>query len=144
MEIHIRPVGDGDLAKAAPLCGELGYPATSDELVPRLANLRNNDDNLLLLAEGETGDALGVIHAEYRRMFIETPQVMVLSLVVAEAARGRNVGAKLLSEAEVWAKNKGVDTVLVGSNVVRERAHKFYRAHGYSEVKRWSVLKKKI
>lgn len=144
MEINIRPVGDGDLAKTAPLCGELGYPATSDELVPRLANLKHNDDNLLLLAESAGGDALGLIHAEYRRMFIETPQVIVLSLVVAELARGRNVGARLLTEAEAWARYKGVDTVLVGSNVVRERAHRFYHAHGYSEVKRWSVLRKKI
>ncbi len=144
MEIHIRPVIDRDLAKTAPLCGELGYPATSDELMPRLANLKNQEDYLLLLAEGRTGEALGLIHAEYLRMFIETPQVIVLSLVVAEAARGKNVGAKLLKEAEAWAKTKGVATVMVGSNVVRERAHRFYHANGYRELKRWSVLKKKI
>ncbi|CAA6606493.1 putative Protein PhnO [Rhodospirillaceae bacterium LM-1] len=144
MRINIRPIGDFDLAKAAPLCGELGYPATGDELAPRLAKLKDNDDNLLLLAEGETGDALGVIHAGYLRMFIEAPQVIVLSLVVAETARGNNVGAKLLKEAEAWAKTKGVGAVMIGSNVVRERAHKFYHAHGYREIKRWSVLKKMI
>lgn len=141
--LTIRPVLPNDLDSAAPLCGQLGYPATAKELVARLDNLEESDDNLLLMAEMD-GEALGVIHACLLRMFIEPPQAIVLSLIVAEAARGKNVGAKLLRAAEDWARTKGVHTVMVGSNVVRERAHRFYHANGYAEQKRWSVLKKPI
>lgn len=141
--ITIRPLGSQDLVDAAPLCAQLGYPATVTELLPRLDSLHDSHDNLLLLAE-QDGEVLGVIHAYLLSMFIEPPQVIVLSLIVAEAARGRKVGAKLLAVAEAWAKTKGVNTVMVGSNVERERAHRFYRANGYIEQKRWSVLKKKL
>lgn len=143
MDIDIRRLGQMDLDGAAPLCGELGYPATGQELAPRLAALIGNEDNLLLLAE-RNGETLGVIHACMLHMFIEPPQVIVLSLIVSQSARGNNVGAKLLTAAEAWAKSKGVGVVMVGSNVVRERAHRFYHAHGYAEIKRWSVLKKSI
>ncbi|TAN50218.1 MAG: GNAT family N-acetyltransferase, partial [Rhodospirillales bacterium] len=120
------------------------YPATPEDLSQRFLAVRVEDRHLVLIAENGGQDILGMIHATVLPMMMESPQMIVLSLIVAERARGQNIGALLLSSAEKWAKDRGVELAMVGSNVVRDRAHRFYQANGYQEIKRWSVLKKKL
>jgi GNAT superfamily N-acetyltransferase len=52
-------------------------------------------------------------------------------LVVAEEARGRNLGRMLVEAVEQWCRDQGCGLVEVTSNDRRTAAHAFYRHMGY-------------
>ncbi|HEY6843120.1 MAG TPA: GNAT family N-acetyltransferase [Thermoanaerobaculia bacterium] len=64
----------------------------------------------------------------------------VRALVVDEAHRGGGAGPRLVAAAEQWARERQQDRVRVRSNVVRERARRFYERLGYAVVKTQNVL----
>ncbi len=53
-------------------------------------------------------------------------------------------GAKLLQAAEEWARKRGCKGMNVRSNVIRERAHKFYEANGYEHYKTQKAFRKPL
>jgi hypothetical protein len=50
----------------------------------------------------------------------------------------------LLAAAEAWAREQGFASMRVRSNVLRERAHRFYLREGYLEKKRQAVFLKRF
>jgi len=68
----------------------------------------------------------------------------VNGLVVAEGQRSFGAGARLLAAAEDWARKHGCKSMSVRSNVIRERAHKFYERHGYEHYKTQKSFRKPL
>jgi GNAT superfamily N-acetyltransferase len=54
------------------------------------------------------------------------------------------VGRRLVERGEAWAREKGLNTIGVHSNVVRERAHSFYLRLGYAVTKSQKVFRKSL
>ena len=54
------------------------------------------------------------------------------------------VGAALLAVAEDWARAQGFSTMRLRSNVIRERAHRFYEREGYRRIKSQAVFRKPL
>jgi hypothetical protein len=54
------------------------------------------------------------------------------------------VGAVLLAAVETWAAERGFEIMRIRSNVIREDAHGFYEAHGYTNTKRQIVFAKDL
>jgi GNAT superfamily N-acetyltransferase len=65
-------------------------------------------------------------------------------LVVDEGHRGRRIGRLLMETAEAWASARGCEALYVRSNVVRERAHRFYKEMGYDLIKQSCVFLKEL
>lgn len=149
---HTVPFGAGhrvrqpiatDAPRLADLCTGLGYPSTPDEIAMRLASLDAGHD-LVLVAVDEQDDALGWIHASVIRHLHEAAHVEITGMVVAENARGSGIGAELVAEVEAWARTAGLTRMLVRSNIVRERAHRFYERLGYVRHKTSHVFEKAL
>ena len=68
----------------------------------------------------------------------------VNGLVVAEGQRSLGAGARLLAAAEDWARKNGCKDMSVRSNVIRDRAHKFYERHGYEHYKTQKSFRKPL
>ena len=137
----IRPARPEDAPRLAELSGQLGYPATAEDLAPRLARILADPDHALFVAE-EAGRVEGWIHV-FRSLNLESAgRAEIGGLVVDEAMRGRGFGAALMAEAEAWARGLGLTGVRLRSRVQREGAHAFYHRLGYAEVKRQVVLQK--
>jgi GNAT superfamily N-acetyltransferase len=68
----------------------------------------------------------------------------VNGLIVAEGQRSAGAGAKLLEAAEDWARRHGCKAMNVRSNVIRDRAHKFYERQGYEHYKTQKAFRKKL
>lgn len=68
----------------------------------------------------------------------------IAGLVVDEGRRSGGIGRALALAAEGWAKTHGLPRIRVRSNVVRERAHVFYRRLGYGPTKHQAVFDKKL
>jgi GNAT superfamily N-acetyltransferase len=66
----------------------------------------------------------------------------IVGLIVDETKRSHGIGKGLIKEAETWAKEKGIEEIVVRSNVKRERAHKFYLSTGYKIEKQSIIFRK--
>jgi GNAT superfamily N-acetyltransferase len=142
--ISIRPARSDDAAALAELSTQLGYPAAADTLNQRLERVRGDGVGEVFVAAGLDGRVLGWTHVVPRLHLEEAPFAELAGLVVADGARGAGVGAALLSAAEQWAREHGFVHFRVRSNVVRERAHRFYLREGYVERKRQVVFDKTL
>lgn len=130
--MRIRPIEPADAAALVPLCGQLGYPATLEQVERRLQLLLGHPDQALLGAEDATGQVVGWLHVQSRCVFESDPFAEICGLVVDENARGHGVGRDLVAAAEHWAVAQGHTVIRVRSNVIRTATHRFYQNHGYA------------
>lgn len=127
----IRPATTLDAAAFAELSGQLGYPATEEDLLGRLMVLCGQDDHLVLAVEKD-GRVVGWLHA-FVAWRIESPAFAEIGGMVVDASeRGQGHGQQLVRAAVAWARSKGIPTLRVRSNVVREQTHAFYRHLGFT------------
>ena len=130
----IRPPKDADAQAIAGLLGELGYPATADEVVPRLAALRVEPAAVVVWVAELGGRVVGTASARaFTSLHTSVPVVWLVMLVVDAKARGRGVGKALVQEAERWARQKGAARLSLTSGLHRAEAHDFYKALGYEQ-----------
>ena len=112
-------------------------------MAQRLRDALERPDGLVLVAE-DGGAVVGWTHLLGCYRLEEDAFGEIAGLVVAGTHRGRGAGAQLLKVAEEWARQRGYHRVLVRSNVIRERAHKFYEREGYVQFKRQAVFAKPL
>jgi GNAT superfamily N-acetyltransferase len=139
----IRSARDADAGPIAELSGQLGYPTTAAEMSERLAGLARAGGSVVLVAD-VGGRVVGWLHIVSAHRVEYAPYAEITGLVVDERHRGAGVGQALLEAAERWASEQGFDTVRVRSNIVRARAHEFYRRHGYEQQKQQAVFAKRV
>ena len=139
----IRPATTADREALARLSTQLGYPMSPEQADARLRELSASDDQALLVAESE-GRAVAWIQTEVSRVFEALRQAEICGLVVDEGFRSSGIGRRLVEEAERWARARGCRVIRVRSNVIRERAHAFYRRAGYVQIKTQRVFEKPL
>jgi GNAT superfamily N-acetyltransferase len=142
--MHIRMLSPADAVALVPLCTQLGYPATAAQVEERLRRLKGSPDDAVLGAEDDAERVIGWIHVQGHHAVTGDSHAVIAGLVVDQAARGSGVGRALLAEAEHWAVANGYRLVLVRSNVVRDRAHRFYEQLGYTRQKTSHVFNKRL
>ena len=145
MDFSIRSAQAGDVGELAVLSGQLGYPVDEEEMRRRLARVRAERlGEVLVAGANESKRILGWTHVVPRLQLEEEPFAELAGLIVVDEARGSGVGAALLTAAEHWARGAGFGLMRVRSNIVRERAHRFYERAGYCRVKQQAVFHKSI
>ena len=130
--LQIRPAEATDAAGLAALFTELGYPEGGEGLPARLASASMDPGQLVLVAE-DGGRLVGAATLAFVPVLHESRRWCRLSaLVVAETARGRGVGRRLMDAAERAAVHAGCSRIEATSRMSREHAHAFYRRRGYA------------
>ncbi len=84
------------------------------------------------------------MHVSVSHLLESDVRAEVNGLIVAEGQRSAGAGAKLLEAAEAWARRRGCRGMNVRSNVIRERAHKFYERQGYEHYKSQKAFRKPL
>jgi GNAT superfamily N-acetyltransferase len=143
-ELKIRRVKSGDATRLAELSGQLGYPATAMQIRERLRDIKPASDHAVLVAESPNAGVIGWLHVSRQPLVEMEIRGEVNTLVVAEGQRSLGAGARLLAAAEEWARKRGCKDMSVRSNVVRERAHKFYERNGYEHYKTQKSFRKPL
>ena len=132
--MHIRPALATDADAIARLTTELGYPTSVDQIHTRLTALLPRDTQFIAVAESALR-VVGWVAAEERMLLELGKRVELVGLVVAASARRSGIGARLVQQAESWARGRGHESIFVRSNVVRVEAHPFYERLGYTRTK---------
>ncbi|HEY4818814.1 MAG TPA: GNAT family N-acetyltransferase [Candidatus Acidoferrum sp.] len=142
---RIRKARRSDAERIAQLSGELGYPATAAQIATRLRQLKPASKHAVFVAESpEAAGLVGWLHVSVSHLLESDIRAEVNGLIVAEGQRSAGAGAKLLEAAEQWARRHGCRGMNVRSNVIRERAHKFYERHGYEHYKTQKAFRKAL
>ena len=137
----IRTASAEDAGVIARLCGQLGYPATGEQIRHRMREILGRDDHAVVVSErGST--LVGWAHVSVRHLVESNPCAEICGFVVEEAHRGQGVGTELLQAIEDWARSQGRDTIRVRSNTLSEDAHRFYEGRGYRCSKRQAIFAK--
>jgi ribosomal protein S18 acetylase RimI-like enzyme len=139
----IRPARLEDAEALAGLAAQLGYPMETAEMRARLQGVERRGDGLVLMVE-EGGAVVGWVHVLGVHLIESPAHAEIGGLVVDEARRGRRLGEALVAAAEDWAAAHGYGLVRVRSNVVRERARRFYERLGYHVTKTQAVFAKEL
>lgn len=137
-DAEIRSAETGDAEQLVPLYEQLGYPTSASEIRARLEN-RNHADMLVAVKNDQI---IGFVGVAVQNDFITGKRGIILGLVVADRHRNGRIGAKLLDAAEAWARDRGAPTIVVRTNVIRDRAHKFYERQGYRRMKSQHIFEK--
>ncbi|MEO6966899.1 MAG: GNAT family N-acetyltransferase [Rhodanobacteraceae bacterium] len=141
---RIRPAIAEDAAALAASSAQLGYPSDTTAIARRLRDIAEHGAGAVLVAEFGDGGIAGWAHVLPQRRMEHEPNVELAGLIVDENRRGAGVGAALLRAVETWTRGHGLTDIVVRSNVIRARAHRFYLREGYAEKKRQAVFVKKL
>lgn len=125
-----RPACVADAGEVARLAGELGYAADPAAMAARLEVLAADPRQCVYVIDGE-GRLDGWIAVERRLSLEAGERVEITGLVVDSTVRRGGAGRALVAAAEAWARERGIDLVLVRSNVQRQASHLFYEGLGF-------------
>jgi GNAT superfamily N-acetyltransferase len=143
-KLKIRRVKKRDAEQVAVLSGQLGYPATSAQILRRIKGLKPASEHAVFVADLPGTGIVGWLHASVAHVLESETRAEVNGLIVAEGQRSLGAGALLLDAAEKWSRQRGCTAMNVRSNVIRERAHKFYERQGYEHYKTQKAFRKPL
>jgi GNAT superfamily N-acetyltransferase len=143
-EMKIRCARSEDAPRVAELSGQLGYPATAAQMRKRLRGIKLSSQHAVFIAESAKEGIIGWLHVSRQPLLEGEIRAEVNGLIVGEEHRSAGAGARLLAAAETWARKRGCKSMSVRSNVIRERAHKFYERNGYEHYKTQKSFRKPL
>jgi GNAT superfamily N-acetyltransferase len=143
-ELKIQRAKSADAPRIAVLAGQLGYPVTEAQMRKRLRGIKPPSQNAVFVANSAKDGVIGWLHVSKEPLLEAEIRAEVNGLVVAEGQRSVGAGARLLAAAEDWARKHGCKSMSVRSNVIRERAHKFYERNGYEHYKTQKSFRKPL
>jgi GNAT superfamily N-acetyltransferase len=142
--VNVRRARTSDAPQLAELSGQLGYPTTSAEIIKRMRRLKPASQNALFVADSPSAGVVGWAHVSITHLVEVGTRAELNGLIVSESQRSLGAGARLLEAVEVWARKRGCPSMSVRSNVIRERAHKFYEREGYDHYKTQKAFRKAL
>ena len=142
--VRIRRARISDAPQLAELSGQLGYPTTAAEITKRMRKLKPASQNALFVAESPDARVVGWTHVSVTHLVEVGTRAELNGLIVGEGQRSLGAGARLLEAAEDWARKRGCPAMSVRSNVIRDRAHKFYERQGYEHYKTQKAFRKNL
>lgn len=131
-----------DAQRIAALAGQLGYEVPVAHVERQLR--RHGDERTVFVAVVPRVGVVGWIGVALHESLTDSGRADIEGLVVEDEYRGNGIGRLLVDAAQTWARRRGCTSVRLLSNVVRERAHEFYRGLGYDLLKTQHAFKKSL
>jgi GNAT superfamily N-acetyltransferase len=131
--VRLRAPHPDDTARIATLLDQLGHPADPADVPRRVTAIEQDPDADIWIAELD-GVVVGFATAlMIAALHMDGPVAQLTSLVVDERVRGQGIGARLVEEAERWARGRGAVRISLTSALHRAPAHAFYEHLGYAK-----------
>jgi len=141
-EVNIRKAAIADAEVIARLSETLGYPVSAGIMAERLARVLERDEHVVFVVE--TTEVAGWIHAAEQEILEVDRFCEIWCLVVADGQRGKGIGRGLIDAVDQWALGRGLNTILVRSNIVRPESHPFYERVGFARYKTQHAYRKHL
>jgi GNAT superfamily N-acetyltransferase len=145
--IAIREFAEADAGAVAVISAQLGYPASSDQILRRFTQMAEHATlhGIYVAQVPETEAIVGWVHVYGVRLLESDGYAEIGGLVVLENFRRNGVGRKLIAECEKWAANNAYTNVCLRSGMQRQdEAHLFYQKIGYLPSKQSVMFRKEM
>lgn len=132
-QLTIRDAVWDDIEPMTQLMSDMSYPTTLEEMRERFKNIIVHPDYRTILAV-MNDEIVGLAGLQKGHFYEKNGMYLrVLAFVVKQTARNHGVGRFLLSAAEDWAAEQGLNAVIInsGNRDDRKAAHAFYQKMGY-------------
>lgn len=140
--MEIRAFRNEDILDICSLINlELGYDVSCEDLKARILQMQE-DGNYIIFTAVDNKKIIGFIGLQMCFAFEIKGKIMrIIALAVACHSQGQGIGSALIREAERYANENNISTILVNSGIKRTEAHRFYEKQsfykkGYSFCKR--------
>ncbi|MFW6244629.1 MAG: GNAT family N-acetyltransferase [Fibrobacterota bacterium] len=148
-KLKIRPVelDDTDICALAELMAQwddLKEELPKEHIEERIIDVKTTRNAEILVAENEDGALVGYAHISEVISLEKNPFVELRAILVDENLRKKNIGRKLVSAAEEWARKKGFKQIIVSPRIQNEKIHEFCKHLEYEESERTCVFPKSI
>ena len=142
LAVSIREAMPADAERIVALALQLGYetPLAHVEAIVHSPG----DGRAILVAVVPRAGVVGWTSVSREDTLLAIRRAEIHGLVVEDEFRGHRIGEMLVDAAEEWARKQGCAELRLLANVVRERAHTFYRRLGYDVLKTEYVFQKKL
>ena len=144
LTLDVRQMRTEDTPAVAALTTQLGYPATEDAIRRRYDLIKDRWDARLFVAQQSGNRIVGWIHVQATYLLECDARAEIWGLVVSEKARGSGVGRRLVEAAEEWTRMRGLDVIVLRSNLLRTEAQGFYEHLGYTVTKTQNAFRKNL
>lgn len=138
----VREALPTDAPRIAALALQLGYEVPLAHVEQYLRTL--NAEQTVLVAVVPRAGVIGWVGVYEHAAVTSSRRAEIEGLVVEDEFRGHRVGEMLMHAAEGWARRRGCTALRLLTNVVRERAHRFYSRLGYVVLKSQHVFQKSL
>lgn len=143
-KLTIRAAELRDLQAIGDLCGQLGYEVDRDRMQRRFMQIMQDPAQILRVASDNCNGLAGWAHALPVCYLEAEAFIEIGGLVVNKSCRRMGIGQALMTSVEDWAREIGITTIRLRSNINRQGAHQFYRNIGYEIVKQQYTFVKKL
>ena len=133
--VVIRPALMEDSPMLADLSRQLGYPSTEAQTAIRLSHLLNKQDHVILVAVLPDNRIIGWMHLVISQRLECDAFLEIAALIIDQSSRNQGIGKQMVLASLLWAAEHHLSNVVVRSNIIREDAHRFYKRHGFSNIK---------
>ncbi len=130
--ILVREMHAGDAPGVSALFPDLGYAATPQDVVQRLALINQWPHQAVFVADAQAS-LVGLCHVHGVRLLNSVGYAEVATLVVAASHQRNGVGGRLVAQAVAWSRTQGYSRVRLRTGLHREAAHRFYEAQGFKQ-----------
>ena len=153
VSIAVQPAEYQDLSILAEMCHQLWPEATADQHAAELAPLlAGNSPGVLpaifFIARNQDGNPIGFIQAGLRSHADgcdpACPVGFIEGWYVEPTARRKGVGARLVSAAEVWARNQGCKEMASDTWIDHLDSQRAHESLGFEVVDRCVHYRKKL
>ena len=131
------------VAAVAALCGQLGYPATTDAIRARFDSITARGAGIVFVAENG-GSLVGWIHASVSPVLEADLYGEIAGLVVDASCRSHGVGRTLVKAAEDWARGHGCLEMASDALIDNQISQQAHEALGYEVVDRCVHYRKSL
>lgn len=142
LSTSVREALPSDAQRIASLSLQLGYEVPLTHVERFMKTLRESE--ALFVAVVPRAGVVGWVSLAESHTLTSSARAEIHGLVVEDEFRGHGIGRALVAAAEAWARRRGCTSLRLLSNVIRERAHDFYRDLGYDVLKSEYVFQKTL
>jgi len=133
LTLVVRPATAEDAFGVSELLALMGYPCPAEEAAQRVLDLREDENQTLLVADAQ-GTIAGMVCCDVSYYLpLGAATCRITALAVSASAQRQGIGRVLLREAEALARACGAIRIELTSASHRSEAHAFYRACGYGD-----------
>ena len=130
--MEIRTFCSDDIHEICNLINsELGYDVSYEDLKNRILQMQE-DKNYVIFTAVDDKKIIGFIGLQICLAFEIAGKVMrIIALAVACNSQGQGIGRALIQQAEKYAEENNISTIVVNSGLKRKEAHHFYEKQSF-------------